>query len=124
MESTSQVNWQLLSQPSPLMALPSSQSSPALIAKFPQFSVSQVEEQPSPLVVLPSSQASPRVESTSPSPHTSIPKQSARQPSLATRLPSSQASMLPLLSTPSPQTSSIHAAVQPSRLMVLPSSHS
>ena len=60
---------QSLEQPSPLILLPSSQTSPGSRRPLPQNSTWQVGPQPSPLTVLPSSQASPG--STTPSPQIS-----------------------------------------------------
>jgi hypothetical protein len=52
------VGVQLLSQVSPLVALPSSHSSPAVTTPLPQRVTLQLLSQPSPSVVLPSSQSS------------------------------------------------------------------
>src|SRR5262249_37394245 len=53
------VSLQLLSQPSPLVELPSSHSSPGSWMPLPQPLIVQLLSQPSPLTVLPSSHCSP-----------------------------------------------------------------
>jgi hypothetical protein len=58
---------QLLSQPSPLLVLPSSQVSAPALMPLPQNDSQQLLSQPSPSIVLPSSQASSKL--TIPSPH-------------------------------------------------------
>src|ERR1043165_7331736 len=108
-----------LSQPSPSTRLPSSQSSPAVTTPLPQPVGRQLWSQPSPSTRLPSSQPSPAVTTPLPQP---VGRQLWSQPSPSTRLPSSQPS--PAVTTPLPQPVGRQLWSQPSPSTRLPSSHS
>src|ERR1041385_7984987 len=110
--------WQVASQPSPSVVLPSSQSSPRVTTSLPQR-VSRQLSQPSPSTRLPSSQSSPAVTTPLPQP---VGRQLWSQPSPSTRLPSSQPS--PAVTTPLPQPVGRQLWSQPSPSTRLPSSHS
>ena len=86
---------QLCEQPSPMMSLPSSHTSPTAVSTIllPQVSSDkQSAEQPSPDRVLPSSHTSPLARSTMWLPQVSSDRQSCEQPSPSLVLPSSHAS--------------------------------
>jgi len=81
----------------------------------------QVALQTPPSLVSPSSQTSPQEPSTMPLPHALFELQRLLQPSQKTVLPSSQTSGAHV--KPSPHEGGLHAVLQASQLLVLPSSH-
>src|SRR6185436_5757118 len=112
-------------QPSPLIVLPSSQTSPARTFRMPSPHLESVQLA---LHVIvgdpPASHCSPAATSTRPLPQISVLRQSALQPSPETVLPSSHTSPTVMSTRPLPQASLLRqSALQPSPENWLPSSH-